>query len=52
MDINKIVTEFTKDIMQLVSAAMEGQDLDNNKSSSDICKNIEVKGWTIFRLCH
>ena len=43
MDISKIVTEFTKDIMQLVSAAMEGQDLDNNKSSSDIYKNLQVK---------
>ena len=43
MDISKIVTEFTKDIMQLVSAAMEGQDLNNNKSSSDIYKNLQVK---------
>ena len=43
MDISKIVTEFTKDIMQLVSAAMEGQDLGNNKSSSDIYKNLQVK---------
>lgn len=43
MDISKIVTEFTKDIMQLVSAVMEGQDLGNNKSSSDIYKNLQVK---------
>ena len=43
MDISKIVTEFTKDIMQLVHAVMEGQDLDNNKSSSDIYKNLQVK---------
>ena len=43
MDISKIVTEFTKDIMQLVSAAMEGQDLENNKSGSDIYKNLQVK---------
>lgn len=43
MDINKIVMEFTKDIMQLVHAAMDGQDLDNNKSSSDIYKNLQVK---------
>ena len=43
MDINKIVMEFTKDIMQLVSAVMEGQDLGNNKSSSDIYKNLQVK---------
>ena len=43
MDISKIVTEFTKDIMKLVSAAMEGQDLDNNKVGSDIYKNLQVK---------
>ena len=43
MDISKIVTEFTKDIMQLVHAVMEGQDLDNNKSSSGIYKNLQVK---------
>ena len=43
MDISKIVTEFTKDIMQLVSAVMEGQALGNNKSSSDIYKNLQVK---------
>ena len=42
MDISKIVTEFTKDIMQLVHAVMEGQDLGNNKSSSDIYKNLQV----------
>ena len=43
MDISKIVTEFTKDIMQLVNAAMEGQDLASNKSGSDIYKNLQVK---------
>ena len=43
MDISKIVTEFTKDIMQLVHAVMEGQDIGNNKSSSDIYKNLQVK---------
>lgn len=43
MEISKIVTEFTKDIMQLVHAVMEGQDLDNNKSGSDIYKNLQVK---------
>lgn len=42
MDINKIVTEFTKDIMKLVQAVMEGQDFGNNKSSSDIYKNLQV----------
>ena len=43
MEISKIVTEFTKDIMQLVNAAMEGQDLGNNKAGSDIYKNLQVK---------
>lgn len=43
MDINKIVMEFTKDIMQLVNAVMEGQDLASNKVSSDIYKNLQVK---------
>ena len=43
MDISKIVTEFTKDIMQLVHAVMDGQDLDSNKSSSGIYKNLQVK---------
>ena len=43
MDINKIVMEFTKDIMQLVNAVMEGQDLGNNKVGSDIYKNLQVK---------
>lgn len=43
MDISKIVTEFTKDIMQLVHAVMEGQDIGNNKSSSDIYNNLQVK---------
>ena len=43
MDISKIVMEFTKDIMQLVNAVMEGQDIGNNKSSSDIYKNLQVK---------
>ena len=42
MDISKIVMEFTKDIMKLVHAVMEGQDLDNNKTSSDIYKNLQV----------
>ena len=50
MDINKIVTEFTKDIMQLVHAVMEGQDLDNNKSSSDIYKNLQVKATNVGKL--
>lgn len=43
MDISKIVMEFTKDIMQLVNAVMESQDLGNNKSGSDIYKNLQVK---------
>ena len=43
MDISKIVMEFTKDIMQLVNAAMEGQDLASNKVGSDIYKNLQVK---------
>ena len=43
MDINKIVMEFTKDIMQLVNAVMEGQDLASNKVSSGIHKNLQVK---------
>ena len=43
MDISKIVMEFTKDIMKLVNAVMEGQDLASNKSSSDIYKNLQVK---------
>ena len=42
MDISKIVMEFTKDIMQLVNAVMEGQDLASNKTSSDIYKNLQV----------
>ena len=42
MDISKIVMEFTKDIMQLVNAVMEGQDLASNKVSSDIYKNLKV----------
>lgn len=42
MDISKIVMEFTKDIMKLVHAAMDGKDLDNNKSSSGIYKNLQV----------
>lgn len=42
MDINKIVTEFTKDIMKLVHAVIDGQDLGNNKTSSDIYKNLQV----------
>ena len=43
MDISKIVMEFTKDIMQLANAVMEGQDLASNKSSSDIYKNLQEK---------
>ena len=42
MDISKIVMEFTKDIMKLVHAVMEGQDLDNDKTSSGIYKNLQV----------
>ena len=42
MDISKIVMEFTKDIMKLVHAVMEGQDLASNKTSSDIYKNLQV----------
>ena len=42
MDINKIVMEFTKDIMKLVQAVMEGQEFANNKVSSDIYKNLQV----------
>ena len=43
MEISQLVTEFTKDIMQLVHAVMEGQDLGSNKSGSDIYKNLQVK---------
>ena len=43
MEISKIVMEFTKDIMQLVHAVMDGQDLGNNKSGSGIYKNLQVK---------
>ena len=42
MDINKIVMEFTKDIMKLVHAVMDGQEFSNNKVSSDIYKNLQV----------
>lgn len=42
MDINKIVMEFTKDIMKLVHAVMDGQEFSNNKSGSDIYKNLQV----------
>lgn len=42
MDINKIVMEFTKDIIKLVQAVMEGQEFANNKVSSDIYKNLQV----------
>lgn len=42
MDINKIVMEFTKDIMKLVNAVMEGQEFASNKTSSDIYKNLQV----------
>lgn len=43
MDISKIVMEFTKDIMQLVHAVMEGQEFASNKIGSDIYKNLQVK---------
>ena len=43
MEISKIVMEFTKDIIKLVHAAMDGKNLDNNKSGSDIYKNLQVK---------
>lgn len=43
MEISKIVMEFTKDIIKLVHAAMDGKDLASNKSSSDIYKNLQVK---------
>lgn len=42
MDINKIVMEFTKDIMKLVQAVMNGQEFASNKTSSDIYKNLQV----------
>lgn len=42
MDINKIVMEFTKDIMKLVQAVMDGQEFASNKTSSDIYKNLQV----------
>lgn len=42
MDINKIVMEFTKDIMKLVQAVMDGQEFSNNKIGSDIYKNLQV----------
>lgn len=42
MDINKIVMEFTKDIIKLVHAVMDGQEFSNNKTSSDIYKNLQV----------
>lgn len=42
MDISKIVMEFTKDIMKLVNAVMEGQEFASNKTSSDIYKNLQV----------
>ena len=48
MEINRLVMEFTKDIMQLVQAVMEGQDLVNKKVGrntiigSDIYKNLQV----------
>ena len=49
MEINKLVMEFTKDIMQLVRAVMEGQELVNHKVGrntiigSDIYNNLQVK---------
>lgn len=42
MDISKIVTEFTKDIMKLVQAVMDGQEFSNDKVGSDIYKNLQV----------
>ena len=42
MDINKIVMEFTKDIMKLVHAVMDGQEFASNKTSRDIYKNLQV----------
>lgn len=42
MDISKIVMEFTKDIMKLVQAVMDGQEFSNNKNGSDIYKNLQV----------
>lgn len=42
MDINKIIMEFTKDIMKLVHAVMDGQEFANNKIGSDIYKNLQV----------
>ena len=42
MDINKIVIEFTKDIMKLVHAVIDGQEFSNNKIGSDIYKNLQV----------
>lgn len=43
MEISKIVMEFTKDIMKLVQAVMDGQEFASNKTSSDIYKNLQVK---------
>ena len=49
MEINKLVMEFTKDIMMLVQAVMEGQELVNQKVGrntiigSDIYNNLQVK---------
>lgn len=43
MDISKIVTEFTKDIMKLVQAVMDGQEFASNKIGSGIYKNLQVK---------
>lgn len=42
MDINKIVMEFTKDIIKLVHAVMDGQEFASNKTSSDIYKNLQI----------
>ena len=42
MDINKIVMEFTKDIIKLVHAVMDGQEFASNKIGSDIYKNLQV----------
>lgn len=49
MEINRLVMEFTKDIMMLVQAVMEGQELVNHKVGrntiigSDIYNNLQVK---------
>ena len=47
MDINKIVMEFTKDIMKLVQAVMDGQEFSNDKIGSDIYKNLQVNATNV-----